>query len=363
MASSVVVLAINPGSTSTKIAIFMDSRPLVQVNLSHSAQELAALGGIWDQYEFREQCIQEALADAGIEPGDLHAVVGRGGILRPLLGGTYLINERMLADLRSSGEREHASNLGAQLAWDIATPLGIPAYVVDPVSIDEFEPVARIAGIPEIERRSLSHALNLRSTAFRAAQDLNRSYSSLCLVVVHMGGGVSVSAHRDGRMVDVNQALDGTGPFSPERAGGLPIGDVLRMAFSVYPHDNTRFDYDALFKRIVGGGGLVAHLGTNDAREVERRIRTGDTRAELVYRAMAYQIAKEIGAMACAVGRRLDAILLTGGLAHSSMLTGWISSRVDWIAPVLCYPGQDEMLSMFKGTLRVLKGSEMAREY
>jgi butyrate kinase len=363
MATRFVVLAINPGSTSTKIAVFEDDRPLVEENLSHSAQELAEHRSIWDQYEFREQCIREALGVAGIQLGSLDAVVGRGGILRPLIGGTYLVNEQMLADLRGSKEREHASNLGAQLAWDTAASLGIPAYVVDPVSIDEFEPVARIAGLPEIERRSLSHALNLRSTALRAAKDLNRSYASLGLVVVHMGGGISVSAHRDGRMIDVNQALDGTGPFSPERAGGLPIGDVLRMAFSVYPHDRTTYDYDTLFRRVVGGGGLVAHLGTNDAREVERRISAGESRAKTVYQAMAYQIAKEIGAMACAVGRRLDAVVLTGGLAHSSMLVGWISSRVDWIAPVLCYPGQDEMLSMVEGTLRVLKGTEPAKKY
>lgn len=233
----------------------------------------------------------------------------------------------------------------------------MPAFIVDPVCVDEFEPLARVSGLPEIERRSLSHALNLKATARRAAQDLGQPYESLDLIVVHMGGGISVSPHHHGRMIDVNQALDGTGPFSPERAGGLPVGDVIRLSYS------GQYTYDELFRRIAGQGGLVAHLGTNDAREVERRIAAGDVHARLVYEAMAYQTAKEIGAMATVLRGHVDAIVLTGGLAHSEMLCAWIRERAGWIAPVMIYAGQDEMRSMVEGVLRVLDGVEEALEY
>jgi butyrate kinase len=239
----------------------------------------------------------------------------------------------------------------------------VPAFVVDPVCVDEFEPVARISGLPEIERRSLSHALNLKATARRAAQDLHRPYDQLTLVMVHLGGGISVTAHRRGRMVDVNQALDGTGPFSPERSGGLPVGDVVRMCYAVRPYEDVRLTYDQMFKRVAGQGGLVAHLGTNSAVEVERRIAEGDEHARLVYEAMAYQIAKEIGAMATVLQGQVDAVVITGGLAHSELLVRWVRERVAWIAPVMLYPGEDEMLALVQGTLRVLRGQEAAQQY
>ena len=357
------VLTINPGSTSTKVAVYDDESPLFVETVRHSSEELAAYPRIPDQYAFRRDAVLRLLADHGIALESLDAVVGRGGILRPIESGTYRVNENMLAELRAPKEREHASNLGAIIADEIARQVGVPAFIVDPVCVDEFEPIARISGLPEIERRSLSHALNLKMVARRAAKELGRAYSEVNLVVVHMGGGISVAPHKRGRQVDVNQALDGTGPFSPERAGGLPVGDVLRMAYSVPPYDKTHYTYEEMFRKIVGQGGLVAHLGTNDATEVERRIANGDEHARLIYEAMAYQIAKEIGLMATVLKGEVDAIVLTGGLAHSEMLLGWIRERVAWIAPMLVYPGEDEMLAMAQGALRVLRGEEQAREY
>jgi len=263
----------------------------------------------------------------------------------------------MLAELRAPKKREHASNLGALIASEIAESTGVPAFIVDPVCVDEFDEIARISGLPEIERKSLSHALNLKALARRAAADMGKRYEEINLVVVHMGGGISIGPHRRGRMVDVNQALDGTGPFSPERAGGLPVGDMVRMCYS------GDYTSEEVMRKVVGHGGLVAHLGTNDAREVERRIAGGDKHAELIYQAMAYQIAKEIGAMATVLKGDVDAIVLTGGLAASHMLTDWLRERIEWISPVMIYPGQDEMLAMAEGALRVLRGEENAKDY
>jgi len=355
------ILTINPGSTSTKVALYEGELPLFMETIHHSAEELAAFARIADQYAFRRDAVLGLLERHGIRLDSLDAVVGRGGILGPMPSGTYLVNQYMLDELRHPKEREHASNLGALIADEIARRAGIPAFIVDPVCVDEFDDIARISGLPEIERKSLSHALNLKIAARRAARELGKRYEEVNLVVAHLGGGISVSPHRRGRMVDVNQALDGTGPFSPERAGGLPVGDVLRMAYSVPPYDDKHYTYEEMFKKIVGCGGLVAHLGTNDAREVEQRIEEGDEYARLVYEAMAYQIAKEIGAMATVLKGDVDAIVLTGGLAHSEMLVNWIIERVAWIAPVKVYPGEDEMLAMAQGALRVLRGEEKAK--
>ena len=358
MRDSCHILTINPGSTSTKVALYEDERPLFAETIHHSAEELAAFPRIADQYAFRRDAVLRLLEKHGVRLDSLDAVVGRGGILGPIPSGTYLVNEQMLEELRHPKEREHASNLGALIADEIAQRAGVPAFIVDPVSVDEFDDIARISGLPEIERKSLSHALNLKAAARRAARELGKRYDEVNLVVAHLGGGISVSPHRRGRMVDVNQALDGTGPFSPERAGGLPVGDVLRMAYSVPPYDDKHYTYEEMFRKIAGQGGLVAHLGTNDAREVERRIEEGDEHARLVYEAMAYQIAKEIGAMATVLKGDVDAIVLTGGLARSQMLVNWIVERVAWIAPVKVYPGEDEMLAMAQGALRVLRGEE-----
>ena len=352
------ILVINPGSTSTKLAVFEDEKLLYGETMAHPHQQLAAFPRIPDQYAFRRDAVLAFLEKHAVQPGSLDAVVGRGGLLRPLESGTYRVNERMLHELRTPNkERDHVTNLGALIANEIAQPLGIPAFIVDPVCVDELEPLARISGLPEIERKSLSHVLSLKSAARRAARDLGRPYEELNLLVVHMGGGISVTAHRRGRMIDVNQALDGTGPFSPERAGGLPFGDVMRLCFS------GKYTYDELFRRMTRQAGLLAHLGTNNAAEVEKRIAQGDDHARLIYEAMAYQIAKEIGLMATVLKGEVEAIVLTGGLAHSAMLVNWIRERVEWIAPLIVYPGEDEMLAMVQGALRVLRREEEAKEY
>jgi butyrate kinase len=357
------VLTINPGSTSTKVALYEDEHPLFVETIPHSAEEIAAFPHIADQYAFRRDAVLSLLDEHGIRLNSLDAVVGRGGILRPIPSGTYRVNEKMLDELRHPQEREHASNLGAIIADEIARRAGVPAFIVDPVCVDEFDDIARISGLPEIERRSLSHALNLKTAARRAARELGKHYDEAAsltgvnLVVAHLGGGISVTAHRRGRMVDVNQALDGTGPFAPERAGGLPVGDVIRLCYC------GKYTYQEMIKKIAGRGGLVAHLGTNDAREVEWRIEAGDEHARLIYEAMAYQIAKEIGLMATVLKGDVDAIVLTGGMARSEMLVDWIVERVEWIAPVMIYPGEDEMLAMAQGALRVLRGEEEAQNY
>jgi butyrate kinase len=358
------LLVINPGSTSTKIAVYDDERPLFVETLRHSSQEIAAFPHILDQYDFRLRAVLSFLEGKEIPLNALSAVVGRGGVLRPIPSGTYQVNDKMVAELSNRNkEREHASNLGGMMARDIALRAGVPAFIVDPVAVDEFDDLARISGLPEIERKSLSHALNVKSAARRAAQDLGRPYSELDLVIVHLGGGISVTAHCKGRMVDVNQALDGNGPFAPERSGGLPVGDVVRMCFGVQPYEGLNITYEQMFKKLAGKGGLVAHLGTNNAVEVEQRIGAGDEHARLIYEAMAYQIAKEIGAMATVLEGEVNAIVITGGVAHSEMLLSWIRERVGWIAPILVYPGEDEMLALAQGALRVLRGEEAARQY
>jgi butyrate kinase len=358
------VLVINPGSTSTKVAVYEDEQPLFVETLSHSSQQLSAFSHVLDQYDFRLKAVLELLQGKDVPLTSLSAVVGRGGILKPIPSGTYVVGENMMAELgHPDKEREHASNLGALLAHEIANRVGVPAFIVDPVCVDEFDDLARVSGLPEIERKSLSHALNLKAVARRAASDLGKPYNAVNLVVVHLGGGISVTAHRQGRMVDVNQALDGTGPFAPERAGGLPVGDVVRMCYGASPYEGLALTYEQMFRKLAGEGGLVAHLGTNSAVEVERRIEAGDTHARLIYEAMAYQIAKEIGAMATVLKGKVEAIVITGGVARSKVLLDWIEERVSWIAPLLLYPGEDEMLALAEGALSVLRGEEEARVY
>ena len=362
------VLVINPGSTSTKVAVYDKGtdgveQPIFVKSLRHSAQEIAQYAHIADQYSFRRDAVLQLLAQENIPVKSLEAAVGRGGILRPIPSGTYRVNETMITEMKTPSEREHASNLGCIIANEIAQQADAPAFIVDPVSVDEFEPIARISGMPEIERRSLSHALNLKATCRRAAQDLGKQYADINLIGVHMGGGITVSAHRKGRMIDVNQALDGTGPFSPERAGGLPIGDVMRMCYSVPPYEHIQLTYPEMFKKLVGQGGMVAHLGTNNGTEVIKRIKAGDEHARLILEAMAYQIAKEIGLMATVLKGDVDAIFLTGGLAYNSLFNDWIIERTAWIAPVFVYPGEDEMLALAQGVWRVLDGEEEEKEY
>lgn len=352
------LLIINPGSTSTKIAVYDDDSPLFAETLRHSAADLARFRDVAAQFPFRRDLILEALEAHGVSLSSLTAVVGRGGLLRPVRGGTYRVDAAMLAELSRAAHGEHASNLGALLAHEIAQAAGgVPAFIVDPVVVDELEPVARLTGLPEMPRRSVFHALNQKAVARRAAADLGRAYTEVNLVVVHLGGGISVGAHRRGRVVDVNNALDGEGPMAPERAGTVPSLGLVHLAFS-WQHTLREVG-----RMLVGRGGLVAHVGTNDARRVEERIAAGDEAARVAYRAMAYQVAKEVGRAAVALGGQVDRIVLTGGLAHSEMLTGWIAEQVEWIAPVAVYPGEDEMAALAAGALRVLRGEEPAQVY
>ncbi|HWR45226.1 butyrate kinase [Sporomusa sp.] len=350
------ILAINPGSTSTKMAVYMNEQIEFEQVIRHSTDELKPFVKIYDQYDYRRQLVEKALAAHDIKISDLTAVVGRGGPLKPMDSGTYTVNETMAEDLKVGVQTEHASNLGGLLARGIASQAGIPAFIVDPVSVDEFEPLARITGLPEMSRRSLFHALNLKAVAHRVAKDLGKDYNSLTLVLVHLGGGISVGVQRDGRMIDVTNPND-AGPFSPERAGGLPSHELVKMCFS------GKYTFDDIKKKLVGEAGLVAHLGTNDGREIENRIAGGDAKATLIYEAMAYQIAKEIGAMATVVHGDVDAVVLTGGLAHSKLLTKMICDRVKFISQVLIYPGEDELEALVEGTLRILRGEEQPKIY
>lgn len=351
------VLAINPGSTSTKIAVFDDEKPVFETTLRHPAEDINKFEKIYDQYEFRKSVILDTLSENEINLTKLSAVVGRGGLLKPIPGGTYVVTDRMIEDLKVGILGEHASNLGGILAHEIASGLNIPAFIVDPVVVDEMDDVARISGMPELDRKSIFHALNQKAVARRAGKDLEKPYELLNLVVAHMGGGVSVGIHKGGKVVDVNNALDGEGPFSPERAGGLPVGGLVKMCYSGdYSHGEIK-------KKLKGKGGLVAYLNTNDGREVSRMIDEGDKKAELVYKAMAYQIAKEIGAGAAVLKGRVDAVVLTGGLAYDNRLVGWIREKVDYLGTVLVYPGEDEMIALAQGALRVLREEEQAKTY
>ncbi len=351
------ILTINPGSTSTKIAIFDDEKPVFEEVLRHSSEEIGQFEKIFDQYEFRKKVILETLNEKGINLTKLAAVVGRGGLLKPIPGGTYLADEKMLDDLKVGVLGEHASNLGGVLAYEIAEQLNIEAFIVDPVVVDEMNHIARISGMPEIKRKSILHALNQKAVARRAAEEIGKPYNDLNLIVTHLGGGISVGAHKKGRVIDVNNALDGEGPFSPERSGGLPVGDLVKLCFS------GKYTQDEIKKLIKGNGGLVAYLGTNDGREVVKMIEDGNKHAEVVYKAMAYQVAKEIGSCSAVLKGKIDAIVLTGGLAYDKMFIKWISDSVDFISKVLVYPGEDEMIALAQGGLRVLNGEEEAKRY
>ncbi|SHJ83627.1 butyrate kinase [Geosporobacter subterraneus DSM 17957] len=351
------ILTINPGSTSTKIAIFDNEKPVMETTLRHPAEEINKFDKIFDQYEFRKNVILETLSENGINLTKLSAVVGRGGLLKPIQGGTYSVSDSMIADLKAGVLGEHASNLGGILASEIAKQLNIPAFIVDPVVVDEMDEVARISGMPELARKSIFHALNQKAVARRAAAEMGKSYEDINVIVAHLGGGISVGAHKNGRVIDVNNALDGEGPFSPERAGGLPVGDLAKMCFS------GKYTLDDIKKKIKGQGGLVAYLGTNDGREVVKMIEEGNEKAALVYEAMAYQVAKEIGSCAAVLKGKVDAVILTGGIAYDKQFVKWISDRVSFISQVIVYPGEDEMIALAEGGLRVLRGEETARIY
>jgi butyrate kinase len=347
------ILVVNPGSTSTKMAVYEDDRLLSSHVVRHYPQTLKKLGGIWGQFEFRLHQVRE-WTNASVR--QLSAVVGIGGLFRPIPGGTYHVNARMLDDARANLQGEHASNLGCAMAHALAREYGCEAYVVDPVSVDELDPPARYSGHPLIQRSSLSHAVNIHAAARRAVEELTIPLSSSSLIIAHLGGGISIAPVRGGRIVDVNDA-NSDGPFSPERTGGLPLQQFITLCFN---GTYTERDVRALVCRT---GGLMAYLGTNSALEVEERISRGDQTARDVFEAMAYQIAKEIGAMACVLKGRVHAVVLTGGLASSSMLVSWITERVQFLGPVLVYPGEDEMRTLASETLAVLRGMIAPLEY
>lgn len=351
------ILTINPGSTSTKIAVYRNREPVLETVLRHSREELDACGAVMNQREMRYKLVLKALADADFHIQQLDAVAGRCGMVKPLDSGTYLINERLRHDLTVGDASMHASSLGGLIAHEIGMELQIPAYTVDPVVTDEMNPEAKLTGIPGVERRSVFHALNAKAMAKRAAVAIGKAYENSRLIVAHMGGGVTIGAHLYGRVVDVNDAMTGEGPFTPERCGSVPLIPVIDMCFSgAYTHQE-------MIDLVTSGSGLQALLGTNDLRKCERMIKNGDSFASLVLESMAYQISKQIGAMVAVLSGRVDAIVLTGGLAYSDRFTGHIKKNVDLIAPVYVFPGENEMLAMAEGVLSVLEGRSRPMEY
>ena len=353
------VLAINPGSTSTKIALFDDTTAVFIETLRHDAAKIAEFDGIIEQYEFRKELVINALANNNIELSSIEAVVGRGGLVRSISSGTYLINDKMLKDLKdpSLWGRIHASNLGAFITKSIADVIGVPSFIVDPVTVDEFEDIARISGCPEIERQSLLHALNLRYCGISVAAKLEKKFTKVNLIGVHMGGGISVAAIRKGKMIDVNNAVLGMGPFSPQRAGALPIGDLLELAFS------GKYTHKEMVDMFTKKGGLIAYLGTDHGGEVIAMIKKGDKKAKLVFDAMLYQISKEIGACATVLKGKVDGIFLTGGLVYNDYVVDALKERTSFIAKTFIIPGEKEMEALTQGGVRVLKGIEAVKVY
>lgn len=352
------ILAINPGSTSTKIAVFLNSRPAFLKSISHPAEELAKFNKIADQYEFRKDHILSELKDSHIDISKIVAIVARGGLIRPIKSGVYRINEQMKKDLVDGVLGEHASNLGGLIADDLAKQIpGCVAYIADPVVVDELEDVARYTGHPEFKRYSIFHALNQKAVGRAYARLINRKYEELNLIIAHIGGGISVGAHHLGRVIDVNQALDGEGPFSPERSGTLPAGALAKLCFK------EGITLDEIKKMITGKGGLMAYLGTNSAYEVELMAQDGNENARKIQDAMAYQIGKEIGSLSAVLKGHIDAIILTGGVSHNTMIVEYIKSMVTFIAPVIIYPGEDEMHALAWNGLLVIKGQIQAKEY
>lgn len=354
---SVKSLIINPGSTSTKIGVFEDETLLFEETLRHSTEEIAQYASIVDQKDFRKQIILDLLKEKDFDIRSLQVIVGRGGMLKPIPGGTYAVSDDLLHDLKIGKQGQHASNLGGILAREIGDEIGVPSYIVDPVVVDELMPIARYSGVPELPRTSVFHALNQKAVAMRYAKEKGVSYESLNLIVVHMGGGVSVGAHEKGRVIDVFNALDGDGAFSPERAGAVPSGALIRMCFS------GEYTEKEVYKKIVGGGGFNAYLGTNDMRDVAKMIDEGDTHADEVREAFILQVCKNIGSMSCVLKGKVDAIIVTGGIAYNKAVVDKMEERAGFIAPFTVYPGEDELLALAQGALRVLNGEEKAMEY
>lgn len=354
---SIKSLIINPGSTSTKIGVFEDEVLLFEETLRHSTEEIGRYASIVDQKDFRKDIITNLLKSKDFDIKSLDVVVGRGGMLKPIPGGTYAVTEGLLADLKAGVQGQHASNLGGILAKEIADSIGVPSYIVDPVVVDELMPIARYSGVPELPRVSIFHALNQKAVAKRYAKEAGKPYESLRLIVVHMGGGVSVGAHENGRVVDVFNALDGDGAFSPERAGGVPSGALIKMCFS------GKYSEKEVYGKVVGKGGFNAYLGTNDMRDVTKRANEGDEKAAEAKQAFLLQVSKDIGSMACVLNGKVDRIIVTGGIAYGADVVDALKERAEWIAPFTVYPGEDELLALAQGAIRVLTGEEEAKEY
>ncbi len=354
---SIKSLIINPGSTSTKIGVFEDETLLFEETLRHSTEEIARYASIVEQKDFRKDIIVNLLKEKEFDIHSLNVIVGRGGMLKPISGGTYPVTDALLADLKVGVQGQHASNLGGILAREIADSIGVPSYIVDPVVVDELMPEARYSGVPELPRVSIFHALNQKAVAKRYAKETGKAYDSLNLVVVHMGGGVSVGAHKSGQVVDVFNALDGDGAFSPERAGGVPSGSLIKMCFS------GQYSQAEVYKKVVGGGGFNAYLGTNDMRDVDKLADGGDEKAKVIRDAFILQVAKDMGSMACVLGGAVDQIIITGGIAYDQYVVEGLKEKAGWIAPITVYPGEDELLALAQGALRVMNGEESAMTY
>lgn len=350
-------LIINPGSTSTKIGVFDDENQILDKTLRHSTEEINQYPNIYAQKDFRKNMVVDALKEENIDIKSLNVIVGRGGLLKSIPGGTYAVTDDLLKDLIHPIQGEHASNLGGILAREIGDSLGVPSYIVDPVVVDELQDVARISGVPEIERVSIDHPLNQKAMARRYAKSVGKKYEDVNVIVVHMGGGTSTGVHKNGKMIDVYAALNGDGAFSPERANGIPAKALVDMCFS------GKYTYDEMKKKIVGNGGFNGYLGTNDMREVNKMVDGGDAKAKLVRDAFIYQVCKNIGACATVLKGQVDQIILTGGIAYGKEVTDAITESVGWIAPVSVYAGEDELLALAQGALRVMNGEEEVKVY
>ncbi len=352
------ILVINPGSTSTKIAVFDDEQLVFEETLRHQTSKLETFDTIMDQYSFRKEAVIEALKDHHIELSSLRSIVGRGGLLRPIEGGTYKLDDGLIEALKEGAKAKgHASNLAGLMAKGLADEQGIPSFIVDPPCVDEMDEIARITGLEGTSRISVFHALNQKAVARRAAKSLGKAYEECNFIVAHVGGGISVGAHKNGRVIDVNNALDGDGPFSPERAGEVPTGEIVRLCFS------GKYTEKQIRKMLVGKGGLVSYLGVNDARIVEDMIEQGDEKAILIYDAMIYQVAKAIGAMATVLKGEYDQIIFTGGIAYSEIVSSKLKELVGFLGDFKVYPGEDELVALAEGALRVLNGEEKAKIY
>ncbi len=352
-----ILLIINAGSTSTKVALYRDELPIAHATLRHGADELKRFASIWEQYEFRRNALQDWLSGQPASLADCAAVVSRGGLFRPVESGVYAISPAMLADAQSGLYGQHACGVGCKIAFDLGLDLGLPAFTVDPPCCDEMVEQARYTGLKGIRRRSVYHALNHKATGRKLAARLGCRYEDLTAVIAHLGGGISIAAHRQGRVIDVNNCLDGDGPFSPERAGTVPAGDLVSLCFS-NPHAE-----DEIRRLLSGRGGLVAHLGLTDGQAIEKRIADGDALAKAVYDAMLHQVAKSIGAAAAVLEGQAAAIAITGGLAYSAYIVDALCRKIGWIAKVHVFPGENEMEALCLGALRCLRGEEEVKKY